>query len=124
MRRLALFTIVLTLFLGSSASGASWYFVSAGPDGNSWVDLTTMERRGDCVVFWHRAVFKNNPKFRHLRIKTRICCSARTLVELEIVAFDKNIDELTRFKPERRVERIRAGSVAEDLMRFVCKRAK
>lgn len=124
MRRLAVLIAVFTLFFALSADAASWYFVTAGKNGNSWVDLTTIKRKGDCVTFWHRAVFKNNPKFRSLRILTRVCCSARTYVELEIVAFDKMIEELTRFKPEYRVERVRANTVAEDLMKFVCRRAK
>ncbi len=130
MRRWAALLVVVFLGVVSGPAGAAnWRFVASGPNGNSWVDTTTITRQGDCVTFWHRMTFKhkpmtNRPLFYQLRIKTRICCRARTLEELEYVALDRELEEKSRWRPRREVLPIRRGTVGEALLQFVCHRAR
>lgn len=113
----------------ASVLAANWRFVASGPDGNSWVDTTTIQRQGDCVVFWHRLTFKRKPRlnrvlFHQLRIKTRICCQARTMEELEYVALDEELEEKSRWKPRSEARPVRRGTVADALLNYVCQRGR
>jgi hypothetical protein len=130
MRRWAALLVVVILGVVSGPAGAAnWRFVASGPGGNSWVDTTTLVRQGDCVTFWHRLTFKHTPGgdrplYHQLRIRTRICCRARTLQELEYVALDRELEEKSRWRPMSEAQPVRRGTVAEALLQFVCPRAR
>lgn len=130
MRRWAALLVALWLVVGyGSAEAANWRFVASGPNGNSWVDTTTLKRQGDCVTFWHRLTFKRKPRtartlYHQLRIKTRICCKARTIEELEYVALDEELEEKSRWRPRREARPVRRGTIGDALLEFVCPRAR
>ncbi|MBU1742020.1 MAG: hypothetical protein KKC37_10765 [Proteobacteria bacterium] len=129
MRFVAGLFLAVVLLAGAGPApvqAANWRFVASGPDGNSWVDTTTVQRQGDCVVFWHLMTFRRKPVrnrvlFSQLRIKTRICCRARTMEELEYVALDEELEEKSRWRPRSEARPVRPGTVAEALLNYVCK---
>lgn len=115
------------LFCSSVFAQSNWITVALNSTGNEWfVDVNSIQRRGDLVTFWSRANFLVRDKDGDLSSKSQdtINCRTREQIIRWIMFYDDrdNMGKLTLSSESTASWRPIAPDTISDALRlFVCK---
>jgi hypothetical protein len=106
-----------------SAPAAAERWVDLGADEDSTVasiDLDSIQTSGSMRTFMAKYVIPKIPEIDHTLIRQRIDCSARTIDQLHLTAYDKKGTVMLDEDDTEPAHPISAGSKGDDMLMRVC----
>ena len=120
--------IILFLFLPVFANASNWILVSKSTDGDSYyLDSQSIMYNGNEVSYWAKVNYKSRNKFGDLSSKEQWAINCRTresnlLYMNSYSDFDNRGTTTGSYKAPADWRPIAPDSIAEEILKFVCKK--